>query len=264
MPIINISSLDLFYEIYGDGPPLIMIIGLGANSTWWGNYFLKGLAKYFKVIVFDNRGTGRSGDPKLDYSINTLADDTLALMDALNIQEFHIFGHSMGGYIAQELTLNYNRVNKLILCSTSCGGPTSVSAKPEVLKIVYKPRTGRSQEEIAVETLEILYSTEFIMANPNLIDIAIQIMSKTPLDEESYFRQTTAIQSFNTCNRLKNLDIPTLILHGMKDVLVPPQNADILGDVISNSQKKIFSHSAHAPFVEEPDLVRRAIIKFLL
>ncbi len=264
MPKINIGSLDLFYEIYGDGPPLIMIIGLGANSSWWGNYFLKGLAKHFKVIVFDNRGTGRSGDPKLDYSIKSLADDTLALMDALNIKKSHVFGHSMGGYIAQELVLNYNRVNKLILCSTSCGGPISVSAKPKVLKIVNKLRTGRSQEEIAMETLEILYSTEFIMANPNLIDIAIQIMTKTPLDEESYFRQTKAIQSFNTCNRLKNLEIPTLILHGMKDVLVPPQNAYLLAELLSNSRVKIFSKSAHAPFVEEPDLVLKAIFQFLL
>ena len=113
-----------------------MIIGLGANSTWWGKYFLNGLAKHFKVIVFDNRGTGRSGDLKVEYSIKSLANDTLTLMNALNIDTAHVFGHSMGGYIAQELVLNYNRVNKLILCSTSCGGAISVSANPNVLQIV--------------------------------------------------------------------------------------------------------------------------------
>jgi pimeloyl-ACP methyl ester carboxylesterase len=264
MPKINVGSFNLFYEVYGDGPPLLMILGLGANSTWWGTYFLRGLAEHFRVITFDNRGTGQSEDPKLDYSIKTLTDDIKSLLNALNIDNVHVFGHSMGGYIAQELVLDYNRVNKLILCSTSCGGPQSVLANSNVLEIVNKSRKGRSPEEIAIESLDILYSPEFIKSNPKLIDIAIKIMASTQMTEESYIRQVKAIELFDTSVKLKNLKIPTLILHGMKDVLVPPQNAQILADLIPNSKLRFFPQSAHAPFVEEPNSVQKAIIEFLL
>ena len=264
MPKISVKKFNVFYETYGDGPPLMMILGLGANVTWWGRYFLNGLAEHFKVIVFDNRGTGQSDDPKLEYSIKTLADDVVSLMYALNIDKTHVFGHSMGGAIAQELVLNCNRVNKLILCSTSCGGSKSFSASPEVLQIVNKQRIGRSPEEIAKEGLNIFYSNEFIKENPKLINFAIQNMIKKPLDPESYSRQTKAIESFSTCSRLKDLKLSTMIMHGMKDVLVPPQNAKILAELIPNSQLIVFNKSAHAPYVEEPDLVLNAIIKFLL
>jgi len=264
MPKVKVNTMNIYYEIYGTGPSLLMILGLGANITWWGSYFLNGLAEHFRVIVFDNRGTGQSEDPKLDYSIKTLADDVVGLMDALNIDKTHVFGHSMGGYIAQEFLLNYSRINKLILCSTSCGGSKSISASPEVLQIVNKPRKGRTPEELAKEVLDIFYSDEFIKENPKLINFAIQNMIKTPLDPESYRRQTKAIESFSTCNRLKDLKLSTLIMHGMKDILVPPQNAKILAELILNSQLIVFNMSAHAPFVEEPDLVLNAIIEFLI
>jgi len=264
MPKLEIKNFKLNYEIYGDGPPLLMILGIEANISWWGKYFINGLAKHFKVIVFDNRGTGKSEDLQQDYFISTLADDAIGLLNALNIDNIHIFGHSMGGYIAQELALNYNRVNKIVLCSTSCGGDKSVLASPEVLDILAKPRKGRNPEEIAKENLKIFYSIEFMEKYPQLINLAIQNMIEAPMDPESYFRQTKAIELFDTCNRLKNLKIPTLILHGMKDVLVPPQNAYLLAELLSNSRVKIFSKSAHAPFVEEPDLVLKAIFQFLL
>ena len=264
MPNLEINNLKLYYEIYGDGPPLLMILGIGANISWWGKYFLNGLAEHFKIIVFDNRGTGKSEDPKRDYFIKTLADDAIGLLNALDIDKVHIFGHSMGGYIAQELALNYNRVNKIVLCSTSCGGDKSILATPEVLEILRKPRKGRNPEEVAKENLKIFYSIEFLKKYPKLINLATQNMIKTPLDPESYSRQTKAIELFDTCNKLKNLKIPTLILHGMKDVLVPSQNAYLLAELLPNSQVKIFSESAHAPFVEEPDLVLKAIFQFLL
>jgi len=162
------------------------------------------------------------------------------------------------------LALKYTRVTKLVLCSTSCGGDKSVLASPEVLDILGKPRKGRDPEEVAKENLKIFYSIEFIEKFPKLINFAIQNMVKAPLDPDSYFRQTKAIDLFNTCNRLKNIKIPSLILHGLKDVLVPPQNANILADLLLKSQVKIFPKSAHAPFVEEPDLVLKAIFEFLI
>ena len=100
MPKVKVNAINIYYEIYGTGSPLLMILGLGANITWWGKYFIKGLADHFKVVVFDNRGTGQSNNPKSQYTVRTLADDAYGLLKALNIENTFVFGHSMGGGIA--------------------------------------------------------------------------------------------------------------------------------------------------------------------
>jgi len=243
MPKVKVNTMNIYYEIYGTGPPLLMILGLGANITWWGKYFLKGLANYFNVIVLDNRGTGQSSNPKSQYTVKILADDAYGLLKALNIENTFVFGHSMGGGIAQELLIQHSRsigMSKLILCSSSCGGSKSILASPEVLQIINKTRSGRTPIEIAKE------------------------MAKSQMLPRNYEWQTAAIKSFKTCDRIKNIKIPTLIMHGAKDVLVPPQNTKILAELIPNAHIKMFTESAHAPYVEEPDAVIDAMVEFLL
>ncbi|MCK4382744.1 MAG: alpha/beta hydrolase [Candidatus Lokiarchaeota archaeon] len=264
MPKVKVNTININYEIQGSGPPLLMILGLGANITWWGNYFIKGLADYFKVIVFDNRGTGQSSTPKMQYSVKTLANDAFGLLKTLNIENTFVFGHSMGGGIAQELIIQYNGISKLILCNSSCGGSKSILASSEVLEVIDKTRSGRASDEIAKESLKIFYSPEFMKNNPKLIDYAVQNMAKSQMLSRNYEWQTTAIKSFKTCDRIKNIKIPTLIMHGAKDVLVPPQNTKILAELIPNAHIKMFTESAHAPYVEEPDAVIDAMVEFLL
>jgi pimeloyl-ACP methyl ester carboxylesterase len=264
MPKVKVNTMDIYYEIYGTGPSLLMILGLGANITWWGRYFIKGLADYFKVIVFDNRGTGQSSTPKTQYSVKTLANDAYGLLKALNIEDTFVFGHSMGGGIAQELIIQFNGISKLILCNSSCGGSKSILASSEVLEVIDKTRSGRASDEIAKESLKIFYSPEFIKDHPKLIDYAVKNMAKSQMLPINYEWQRNAIKSFKTCDRLKNVKIPTLIMHGAKDVLVPPQNAKILADLIPDAHIKMFTESAHAPYVEEPNAVIDAMVEFLL
>ena len=267
MPKIKVNTMNIYYEIYGTGPPLLMILGLGANIMWWGKYFIKGLANYFNVIVLDNRGTGQSSNPKSQYTVKILADDAYGLLKALNIENTFVFGHSMGGGIAQELLIQHSRsigMSKLILCSSSCGGSKSILASPEVLQIINKTRSGRTPIEIAKESLKIFYSPEFMKNNPKLVDYAVQNMAKSQMLSRNYEWQTTAIKSFKTCDRIKNIKIPTLIMHGAKDVLVPPQNTKILAELIPNAHIKMFTESAHTPYVEEPDAVIDAMVEFLL
>ena len=185
-------------------------------------------------------------------------------MKALNIEDTFVFGHSMGGGIAQELIIQFNGISKLILCNSSCGGSKSILASSEVLEVIDKTRSGRASDEIAKESLKIFYSPEFIKDHPKLIDYAVKNMAKSQMLPINYEWQRNAIKSFNTCDRLKNVKIPTLIMHGAKDVLVPPQNAKILADLIPNAHIKMFTESAHAPYVEEPDAVIDAIVEFLL
>jgi pimeloyl-ACP methyl ester carboxylesterase len=263
MPFIKVNDFDIFYEIRGQGFPLVMILGLGANVNWWGKYFLKELAKEFTIIIFDNRGTGKSEDPDEDFTVKMLAEDVKCLIDNLGFKHIIVFGHSMGGYIAQELTLNYNIVKKLILCSTSCGGKNSIPASRDVLNILEKSRKERSLEEIAYDNLYLFFSEEFLTKNPKLIEYAVKNMLERPISQINYTRQQKAIQSFNTCDRLRELKVATLILHGKKDILVPPENSKILNQFITNSKLRFFESSAHAPFTEEPNEVIKTLIEFL-
>jgi len=118
MPSVRINNIDCYYEIHGKGSPLILIAGLASDSQSW-KPILGGLAEYFKVVIFDNRGIGRTQYPRDSFRISALALDTVCLLDALAIKKADILGHSMGGYIAQEIAIEYpERVNRLILAST--------------------------------------------------------------------------------------------------------------------------------------------------
>ena len=128
---VKVNDINMYYEIHGEGFPLVMIQGIGQSSLMWPPIFLDEVSKSFKIIIFDNRGAGRTDKPDIEYSIKMFADDTIGLMDALNIERAHVLGYSMGGIIAQELVLNYpKRVEKLVLCSTDCGGNKAVHMSP--------------------------------------------------------------------------------------------------------------------------------------
>ena len=116
---IYVSAIALYYEIHGAGAPLLLIAGLGSDSSSWGGTVPK-LSACFKVITFDNRGVGRSEVPEGGYTVGQMAEDVVRLLDHLNIKKAHILGHSMGGYIAQEIAIGHpERVERLILASTA-------------------------------------------------------------------------------------------------------------------------------------------------
>jgi pimeloyl-ACP methyl ester carboxylesterase len=122
MPKIKANGIDLYYEIHGRGDPLVLIMGLRRNAEWWYCQ-VPTLSKHFQVVVFDNRGAGRSDQPAMDYSIPLFADYTAALMKALGLSSAHVLGISMGGYIAQELAINCRKWFKADPGCTGPGGP---------------------------------------------------------------------------------------------------------------------------------------------
>lgn len=141
----KINDINIYYDVHGDGFPLVMVMGFLGNAGCWDPRMLPDLSARFKVIVFDNRGAGRTDVSDKEFSIKLLAEDTVGLMDVLNVPKAHVLGTSMGGMIAQELALNYpERVEKLILSSTFCGGPHSLLIDTADLN-----RTGNVLEKLA-------------------------------------------------------------------------------------------------------------------
>ncbi len=165
MTIAHVNGIDIYFEIHGSGPPLVLIMGLRRNAEWWWRQIPE-LSKHFTVIAFDNRGAGRSDKPETDYSIRLFADDTAGLMEFLNIPRAHILGISMGGYIAQEFAINYpDKVNGLILGCTSCGGNRAVSMSEDRIE-KFQAIEGLTPEQILRNNMDLYFSDRFVREHP--------------------------------------------------------------------------------------------------
>jgi pimeloyl-ACP methyl ester carboxylesterase len=263
MPRVEVNDIQTYYEVHGEGFPVVMIQGLSANTSWWDPRWIQTLSERFKVVAFDNRGAGRTDISEKEYSVRLFADDTAALMDALGIPEAHVLGISMGGMIAQEFALNHpGKVEKLVLCSTYCGGERSVYPSDEVTQMLMSDKESLSVEEVARMTIPFIITEKFLKSNPGVEKFVLQQITRTPISPEAFARQLNAIMNFDSGDRLPYIKAPTLILHGKKDILVPPQNAPILNKAIPGSWLVYFENSAHV-LLEQTEEVLAAILDFL-
>jgi len=262
---VKVKDVNLYYEVHGEGVPLLMIQGLSGNIYWyWDQPLLDELSKHFKVIIFDNRGVGRSDNLEGILSVEIMANDALGLLDALNINQSHILGHSLGGMVAQELTLKFpERVSRLVLYGTSCGGSKAELPSIETQKILTRLSTRGHTKLLVKKAIPHIFSQKFIEDNPEFIETKIDDMLKMATSPTTFQAQMGAWMRFSSCRKLKVLDIPTLILHGKKDIIVPPGNAKLLAEKIPNAEVVFFDSSAHMTHTEEPEKFNDALIKFL-
>ncbi|MFX1571109.1 MAG: alpha/beta fold hydrolase [Promethearchaeota archaeon] len=261
MPIIKVNDINMYFETHGEGFPLFMIMGLSCDVNWWTPEIIDATAQNFKTIVFDNRGIGRSDKPRMAYSIKMFAEDTIGLMNALNIEKAHILGLSMGGFIAQEIALSYpERIERLVLCCTHCGGAKAITPSNEAMNFLLNPP--KEPIEFVNSFIPLLFTKGFIESNPDFIESYKQRMSRIPFNLRLYRRQLQAM-GFNAARRLKKINIPTLILNGKEDILVPPGNAEILAKGIPNAKKVILENTAHFLFQPDTEKVTNLISEFL-
>jgi pimeloyl-ACP methyl ester carboxylesterase len=241
-----------------------MIMGLSGNTDWWDPRLVHDTLKRHKTVIFDNRGAGRTDKPKVAYTIKMFADDTVGLMSALKIERAHILGISMGGMIAQEFALNHpDRVEKLVLCSATCGTSHSVQPYPQALDVLMRPREGMTHEEVVKTWIPLLFTEDFVKTNASYLSAATQQALRAPITADAYQRQIGAILNFDTYERLPKIKAATLVMQGKKDIIVPPQNARIIADRIPGARLVYFENSGHALFSQEPENVNKALLEFI-
>lgn len=261
MPEKKVNGIDIYYEIHGEGDPLVLIMGLRRNVEWWYHQ-ISPLSKHFKVIAFDNRGAGRSDKPEMTYSIRLFADDTAGLLEALGVENAHILGISMGGYIAQELAINYpEKVRKLVLGCTSCGGGRAVLMSPERME-KFTANKGLTPEEILRKDMDIYFSDEFIRENPERIEDFVEISMRYYQPPEAFLRQFEACLTHDTAARLHRITVPTLITAGDDDPLVPSENSRILKELVPHAELSFFPGCRHCFFIEEHRKFNQMVIEF--
>ncbi|MCL6581250.1 MAG: alpha/beta hydrolase [Firmicutes bacterium] len=264
MPTVRVGELEMYYEATGIGRPLVMIMGLGANAGWWGSGVIQALSRDFRVIVFDNRDAGRTRGPARLYSIRDMAEDTVGLMDALGLEKACVLGLSMGGMIAQELALGHpERVERLVLGCTTPGLKRGVPPAPGVMRLLAVESRGpglRQAFALARATLATSWLLTHLYALPRLWRMALF----HPTSPEGYLRQLQAIAEFDASDRLPALRVPTLVLHGTLDVLLPPENGRLLAELIPGARLVLFKGAAHGLNLERPWQFVRAVREFLL
>jgi len=257
---VKTNGTELYYEITGSGPNLVLIEGLGAALYLWEKQIPE-LSKHFTVIAYDNRGVGRSDKPAGPYTINMMAKDLAGLMDSLKISKANILGVSMGGFIALEFALLYpEKVDKLVLGATSAGGKDHIAMSQETLALVLAA-SGDSREMIK-KKLSLVYSKEYV-SDDSVFEHLVDLRVDNPQPPQAYQAQAMAGVTFDRSEDVKNINIPTLILGATNDVLVPIQNSYNLNKKIKNSRLIVFDGMGHQFFVEKSKEFNKDVIDFL-
>ncbi|MCS6803530.1 MAG: alpha/beta fold hydrolase [Acidobacteriota bacterium] len=270
MPKIKVNEIELYYEIHGGEShehsgrlPLLLIAGLGFGAWSWYRQ-IPALAREFVTIAFDNRGAGQSDKPDTEYTIKMMADDAAMLLRALKVERAHVLGHSMGGYIAQELALGYpDLVASLVLVSSSFGGKNAVLMSAETAAQMRSELEAEDPEVALRKGLSLRFSDRFIAEHPDLVNEFIAVRRAHLPPREAWLRQFVACLTFETESRLPSLRIPTLIVTGDDDPIVPAENSRRLAASIPGSQLRVLEGARHLLFIEHAEAFNHIVIEFL-
>lgn len=258
---VKVDDITIGYKSIGRGYPLILIMGYSATMDMWDSRVLAGLARRFRVIVFDNRGMGSSTATEKEFNIGLFADDTAGLLGALNIKKANVLGFSMGTNIALEFTLRYpEKVNKLILYAGDCGGKESVLPDEQIMKQLTD--TSVTHRERDKRMIKLIFPNKWLRDNPDTRKYTPKITETSR--REIIDRQTKAMTTWEGCySRLNNLILPVLLLTGTEDLLTPPQNSLILASRIPQASLVQIEEAGHGLMYQYPDEFLAAVFSFL-
>lgn len=252
------DGAQLYYETVGTGEPVLLIMGLGMASTgWWRTVPV--LAERFRVITFDNRGSGRSDAPAGPYSLSQLAADAAVVLDAAGEESAHVYGLSLGGMIAQELAFAQpSRVRRLVLGATTPGGAQHELPDENTLGFLER-RAKMPPEEGAWASVPYNYGPTTRAEHPDRIGEDMLQRLRFPPTMEGYKAQLAAVWGFDAVDRLAGLAAPTLVLHGGEDRMMPVSNGRRLAEAIPDARLVIFEDAGHLYTTDAPEADREAM-----
>jgi 3-oxoadipate enol-lactonase len=262
---VQANGQDLYYELHGEGPPLILVMGIGYDSSLWTLAQVPVLSTQFQVILVDNRDAGRSSKATRPYQIADMADDLAGLLDALGIQRSHLLGLSMGGMIAQEFALQHSdRLNRLVLTGTGAGPARSAVDPTQIWSWV--KANDPTGEVFGEQQFVSLFSTAFLRNHDAVRDTAELLASNPyPMTPDAYRRQADAYRQFDALDRLAAITAPTLVVVGEQDLLTPPWIGRELAEGIPGARFEIIrgDGSSHVVPIERPEEFNRLVLDFL-
>jgi 3-oxoadipate enol-lactonase len=257
MPVAITGSTSIDYDIRGEGPPLLLIGGLGFGRWGWFKQ-VPAFSRHFRTITFDVRG-----ERKLENGVGDLAFEVVSLLDHLGVKKAHVLGASLGGFVAQELALvRPDLVDRLVLVCTSYGGPGPESMSPQALSDMLGwgsfSAEGALRRGLQTATSE-AYRAEHRDEFEQILDWRL---ADSPSDA-AYYEQARAGAGFDLSRDVGHITSPTLVVHGVEDRYVPVANAAALAGAIPGARLRVLDGAGHLVFVEKFADVNREVVTFL-
>jgi 3-oxoadipate enol-lactonase len=252
----------IHYRVVGDrGPNVVLIQGIGLSSRFWfeqPDLLAQHEKDPYRVLLVDNRGTGRSDAPRGLYFMRHMADDVLAAMVAAEMPSAILVGISMGGMIAQHVALRHpSHVNGLVLLATTAGLPygrlPGATAIATLLALALEPpRLSRGLAKLLLPAKHIPRRRELMAEWP-------AAFKENPMPRHAFLGQFAAVMGHSTGWRLRKIRCPTVVVTGDDDILVPAINSELLARRIPNAALEVIPETGHGIPILDRDVVRRAL-----
>jgi pimeloyl-ACP methyl ester carboxylesterase len=266
MPIVTVNDIQLYYEVHGQGPPLVLISGVGQGRSYWELAdVLPTLARHFQVISFDNRGIGQSSMPDLPYTVELMASDTLGLLDQLNLERVHVIGHSLGAMIAFELGRSHpERVGGVVMLSGLYPGPTAVLPTAAATELLLNRQA--EPGELARRGIRVATAPNFETKHPELVEALVQIALNRTQPPHIFLRQLGASQAYIQTDKLDPPAAfypPLCLLHGEFDQATSYPNGELIKAKIPHAQLHLIADAGHMLPIEQPGIWIEIVKAFL-
>lgn len=260
MPFLDVGDARIYYKVTGpgDAEPVVLIMGLGWDMSAWDPMLV--YLQDYRVLRLDNRGAGRSDAPDRPYSIPQMANDTLSVMAAAGMSSAHVYGASLGSMIAQEIALGHpDRVRSLILGCPS-PGVISVPGSPRMLRLLVT-RNRYTEEEAFRRAAPYLFHAA--MKEPGVIEEALRQRTEHPINPVGFQRQLEATLRWSSLIRLPRLRVPTLVIHGDHDRLIPDLNGKLIARLIPGARFHSIKGAGHVYGTDAPGEAAHVVIRFI-
>jgi pimeloyl-ACP methyl ester carboxylesterase len=244
---------SIYWESAGRGEPVLLIMGLALGGrAWWRTVPV--LSRSLRVITYDHRGVGGSESQSQTYTTEAMASDAVSVLDAAGVEKAHVYGISLGGLVAQQLGLRHPaRVRSLVLGATHAGGPRVIAPDREVLGF-FRRRPGLPAEEAAWAAVPYSYGPRTRQEQVGRIAEDIARRLALPFPERAYSAQLRAALQHNCASKLQQLRVPTLVVHGLHDRVIPVRNAELMASALPDAQLRILRESGHLYATDEPEV----------
>lgn len=273
MPIASLpTGVELYYEVHGAGEPLMLVPSTGFAANVWQGYQVPELSKHLQVVIFDPRGTGRSGRPQDFYTIERMAADVVALLDAVGLESAHLLGHSMGGRIAMQTALDWPGRVRSVIMAASGSGPAAREGHGIypglnfgwVDSLVTRGFEGHVHHEM-VES-DAFFTDDYRAGHKQEVEDFFQLAWSQHAKWPEFLRLVMARQNWEASHRLADLGVPVLVVVGDKDTAGSNhlRQAEAMRDQIPSAEFRLLAGQSHGFFWQAPQQTNDWILEWVL